>query len=71
LGIDPHGGLVDTDFLFTSRDDWCIAERSAQKTKCLTQRAAGVRLVELRPEDGNDRIAPVKAIRASEREVGE
>jgi hypothetical protein len=66
-----HCRLLDADLIVTACDHYLVSEHPAEEPERLTQRAAGVGVIELGPEERDDCVAPVKLLGASKHEVHE
>ena len=56
-GVAIDGALANRDLVVPSAIECVVANRRAEKTKCLPQGCSCLRLVVLRPEDRQDRVA--------------
>jgi hypothetical protein len=58
--IAPQRRRIEAHLLVGAGDDETGAERQAQVVKRLAQSGAGVRLIEVGPEQGNERVSAMK-----------
>jgi len=73
-GVAPYHFEVDPDFIASPGDHDLGAERPAQDVERLTEGRTGVRLVRVRPEQGQETVPadhPVAAFETEVREEGE
>jgi len=69
--IAPKLLFIDTHFLVASAGQHIGVERSSQAVQRLPQRGAGMLLVELRPQESQERVSAVEAVGGSCGEKGQ
>src|SRR5947208_16665395 len=62
--VAPQAGSIDAQLFFTPTHDDAGAKDPAERVDCLAERVARVGLIEIRPEQREDRVPPVDAARA-------
>ena len=67
--VAPQAGSIDAQLFFTPTHDDAGAKDPAERVDCLAERVARVGLIEIRPEQGEDRVPPVEAARARRGQV--
>ena len=69
--IAVHRLEIEPDLFVPARDHHVGAEGAPEHMECLAQSAAGVLLVEVRPEQREQRVTPVEAPRQGRGQIGE
>ncbi|MFL5579889.1 MAG: hypothetical protein ACJ8AO_05905 [Gemmatimonadaceae bacterium] len=69
--VAPDGGRHDADLLVAAAHQYPGSQSLPKEVERLAKGAARLRVARLRPEEGEERIAPVKSWRIGQRQIGE